>query len=132
LQKQLREACQDYISIIQEAIESKEDKEMAKGKLSKLIILFNFKTVKIFLIMLNNFVMFFSAGLLKPWQNMESRILSRLKIFRDFQSMQEGVEETRQKLLSFTERCRRKRRQKNSLVQHGFALKGLSHKITNT
>jgi hypothetical protein len=112
LQKQLQEDCQDYISIIQEAIESKEDGEMAKGTLPKLCYSVQFQTWKIFVIMLNNFAMLFSAGLLKPWQSLESRILSRLKILRDFQSLQEGVEETRQKLLSFTERCSRKRRQK--------------------
>jgi hypothetical protein len=88
------------------------------------VILFNFKPVNFFVIMLNNLAMFFSAGLLKPWQSLESRILSRLKIFRDFQSLQEGVEETRQKLLSFTERCRRKRRQKWSDAAW-FWLKGI-------
>jgi hypothetical protein len=40
LQKQLREDCQDYISIIQEAIESKEDGEMAKGTLPCKVMLF--------------------------------------------------------------------------------------------
>ncbi len=38
LQKLLQEDCQDYISIIQEAIESKEDGEMAKGTIDNFML----------------------------------------------------------------------------------------------
>jgi len=108
IQNQLQEDCQDYISIIQEAMESMEDDKIAKGTSSLTNNSVYFQIFETFL--LKDFT-FFSAGLLKRWQRLESDILSRLKVFQDFQSLQEGVEKTREKLVNFTQRFRRKRQQ---------------------